>query len=197
MKKFLIIMLSVLLLLSFTSCEKDKSGDVIAAFEKFANEKETAYRVYTLFSSVNESDITTEDVGESSLGNLLAAYYDEDSEPIQQGTITVTAASGSVTSEGEVSSGKKVSFQNVTFSCKEYRDSKEYRSTDFVISGSCEYKSEPVRAAGASIINYSSDVTVNGKNYKLSYTWNDGTEKYSAASVDGTDVELRLLNAGK
>ena len=197
MKKFLIIMLSVLLLLSFTSCEKDKSGDVIATFEKFANEKETAYRVYTLFSNVNKSAITTGDVDPSSLGNLLSAYYGEDSNLAQQGTITVTTASGSVTSEGEVSSGKKLSFQNVTFSCTENRDNKEYRTTNFEISGSCECKSEPVRAAGADIINYSADVTVNGKNYKLSYTWNGGTKKYSAASVDGTAVELRLLNAGK
>ena len=193
MKKFLIIMLSVLLLLSFTSCEKDKSGDVIAAFEKFANEKETAYRVYALFSDVNNSAITTADVDPSSLGHLLAAYYGEDDDSTQQGTITVTAASGSVTVDGN-----KYTY-DLSFSCDEYKygESEKYRTTDFVISGSCECKSEPVRAAGASIINFSSDVTVNGKNYKLSYSYNDGTRKYSAASVDGTAVELRLLNAGK
>ena len=194
MKKFLIIMLSVLLLLSFTSCEKDKSGDVIAAFEKFANEKETAYRVYALFSNVNKSAITTGDVDPSSLGHLLSAYYGEDSDLAQRGTITVTTASGSVTVDGN-----KYTY-DLSFSCDEYKygESEKYRTTDFVISGSCEYKSESVeRGTGTSIITLSSDITVNGKNYKLSYTLNHGTGKYSAASVDGTAVELRLLNAGK
>ena len=195
MKKFLIIMLSVLLLLSFTSCEKDKSGDVIAAFEKFANEKEVAFQVWSLFSpDESKKNITTTDVDESTLSYLLAAYYDEDGDQIIGGTRKVTDASGSITVDGN-----KYTY-DLSFSCDEYKygESEKYRTTDFVISGSCEYKSESVeRGTGTSIITLSSDITVNGKNYKLSYTQNGGTKKYSAASVDGTAVELRLLNAGK
>ena len=40
MKKVLIALLAVLLLLSFTSCEKDKSEEVIAAYEEFISVKD-------------------------------------------------------------------------------------------------------------------------------------------------------------
>lgn len=48
MKKILIVLLSVLLALSFISCEKDKSGEVIQKYEDF-KKSQSAYSIASDF----------------------------------------------------------------------------------------------------------------------------------------------------
>ena len=205
MKKFLIIMLSVLLLLSFTSCEKDKSGDVIAAFEKFAAEKKVADAVYSIAQNTSDETISKDSIDSSALKGLLVAYL-ENGGKIEKAE--VTSASGTITREGNTRT------LNVTIGYKGYavvNETSGYSATlldvkiaegTLTITGSWESKLEnaesaALRGEGYSITTRSYNIKVNDDSYDLSYTYNGLTKKFTAASVGGTGVELRLLNAGK
>ena len=207
MKKFLIIMLSVLLLLSFTSCEKDKSGDVIAAFEKFAAEKKVADAVYSIFQAIEDGTLGKDKIDTSDLKGLLAVYLENGNKV---DIAEVTSASGTVTKEGNTRT------LNVTIGYKGYDEVSETTGSGssvtyvkvkiaegtLTITGSWEYKLENatsavLRGEGSVITTCSYNIKVNDDSYDLSYTYNGLTNKFTAASVGGTGVELRLLNAGK
>lgn len=52
MKKTLIALLSLMLVFSFTSCEKDKSAEMVKAYEDFASSFEAGSSVYLIAKSL-------------------------------------------------------------------------------------------------------------------------------------------------
>ena len=190
MKKFLIIMLSVLLLLSFTSCNKDKSGDVIAAFEKFSNYYSVVKATHAVFSH-SDKPFTKDTVALAQVKNLVSVISGDNS------AFTVVATDGT-TGDMTTDSSKGETTYSATI-CYDKYDASGVKtdSGEITISGTCVRSSEPVRGDSAGIDTDTYDLTINGVEYKVSYTYNYDTLKYEAASVGGTGVELRLLNAGK
>ena len=71
----------------------------------------------------------------------------------------------------------------------------------FTVNGTYDYLSDSASTmskfrAKRTFESVSYDLTINGKQYKLSY-YIDGNNKYTSASVNGTGVEIRLLNANR
>ena len=223
MKKYFIILLAVLLLFTFTSC-KDKSAEVEAEYkEKLAAQEaenesivknyedfwdaydiaEQVWKIYKLIVSGNgELNLAETAWNTSSSGYNI--YYPgkiflglKDGETTSGG-IYVHSASGTVTTEnygtGSFDSNKDITFTNNALEIK-YRleDDTEDRTVNASLSGTLSVKVDTVNKTEKYTIN----ITINGeKEYKASWTLDTSTNnyKYTEATVNGKEVELKLLN---
>ena len=186
MKKVLIALLAVLLLLSFTSCKKDKSEEVIAAYEEFVSVKDICSDAARMLNNVEvEKDNT---VNESHIVSLVKAINGID---IEIKSNKITSGSKDSTSEGDVHT-TTYSDVVIEYTYTEGSDTTEKAGT-LTVSGT--YVSEsPTKRAATAYSDVSYELTINGTKYKLSY-YRDSYGKYERASVNGKDVEVRLLNS--
>lgn len=186
MKKALVILLSVMMVLAFTSCEKDKSEDSIAAFEAFSKACMAGKDILSMGNSPVE--ITTSYFRGSSLSALenldchlngleLSLYSYE----------SATSASGSVKNIEGYTDNNHLKYENIVVKYP-YTYNGESGTREFEISGSY---SKTTAEDGS--VSYVYDFEVNGEGYKAEYTVKDGS--FTAASVNGTGVNLRLVNA--
>ena len=95
MKKFIIVLLTVLLVFSLTSC-KDKGDELVATYEEFS-------RYYTLSIELRSNlKYSSEDIPKMSTSEVVsiaAAYYNSD--------ITVTSVTNAVGTVKETEDGNK------------------------------------------------------------------------------------------
>ena len=233
MKKLLVVLLSVLLLFSFTSCKKDKSEEIKADYEakiKAQQEKnEELVKNFEDFMDAYEKDIS-EDT--SVLRKILVNCYDYDDlfrfQSIQ-GNVNVTlseghyprlelmdfkdylsleegehftassivsdpAPSGSVTGTATATNNFNLDYDEnkVTFKYDVQNDTSTVKSNQtFEVTIDGYFKEETTDAKH--VVDY--DITINGTRYQLSYTYDKTTKQVTAASVNGKDVEIRLINA--
>lgn len=82
MKKVLIVLLSVLLALTFISCEKDKSGEVIQNYEDFTNTYNAYSKVRNIYSTLEK--IGTWEYDESGNRTLDIEFSDSDITKVQE-----------------------------------------------------------------------------------------------------------------
>ncbi len=200
MKKVMIVLLAALLLVSFSSCEKDKSEDVIATYESFCKVQEIAVDVPLIFSDMNvhnnapveksNSDISID----SDLTYLLEAV---DSKYEKITTLKDLSATGTVkrevSEEGTTRTETwtvtncEVSFKYTVEGSEDYIDDKITINGTFVektLGTRGSYEAEEVDAS----------FSLNGTNYSISYATNT-KPSFTRAKVNGNDVDLRLLNS--
>lgn len=173
MKKVLIVLLSVLLLVSFVSCEKDKSEEIIKNLEDFYKAKNICESATNLLeeSAYTGNDLTLNDIASGELMDCLYYLGIEDYSDLNE----ITAVTGSAT----FTDGKK-SYNDIVMTYTNDDGSEHTFSFSGTFDGST-----------ASTI-YKMRVT--GTDYSVSWT-KDSNGKYTAASVNGNDVEVRLLNS--
>ena len=186
MKKVLIALLAVLLLLSFTSCEKDKSEEVIAAYEEFCKAQYVSVYTYGSFDYPDSGDVdikslTKDDVEDYNVYNCLNHL---------DGTklYSVDAAEGAV--KGKVSQDEKeVTYTGVKITY--YVEGDSATKHELTIDGTFKCVEE---TGDSEAMQMESSLTINGKDFAFSFTINN-KGKYTAASVNGKDVNLTLLNS--
>ncbi len=226
MKKYFIIILAVLLLFTFTSCEKDKSAEVEAEYkEKLAAqeaENESIIKNYEDFMEVQgfaknglwkmfsscitadcEKNLTELTLTKLSDGNAKYFVTVADGETVV-GNADVTAKSGSIKAENVGTEGGPESFykkKEITFNDNEFtlsywvkdaNGTQTKKTADVTLDGTFSVKVDTVNKT----IKIDVDVTANEKTYKASWTLDTTTlkYKYTEATVNGKEVELRLLN---
>lgn len=200
MKKSLSVILMILLLLFFVSCEKDKSEEVISTYEKFC-------KTYMLMTPVTElmptttpesgGSLATVEISQEHMKAFLSAYtrYEieditiTDEEPLKfkQGIITIDGSETKKTAvikpdqEAKITVSYKVSGE--TEGKEEEKSNEEYK---IVMNSSIDI--------GGKNKSVSFALTLNGNVYgTISYTFEG--DKFTSASVDGKSVSVRLLNA--
>lgn len=181
MKKVLIVLLSVLLLLSFTSCEKDKSGEIVSTFEEFANNGLICSDATYLGDHGNKTEaVNYVDKGDAKdlLADLDSKYKDLD-----ETTITLTNPAGKITKESDVTTYSGIS---VDYS---FPFNGETVTGTLTVDGTYKDVTE------GDIETEVYDMTVNGTKYHVEWAKNNKTGKFVSASVNGKSVELRLLNS--
>ncbi len=185
MKKVLIILSVAIMLIASVSCEKDKSGEMVETYEEFM----TALAKCNLATISNGYDEATNEC------TISESYLQEAVNKINDSEITITSGDAKFV-RTEKTEGQKTTFtyDNVSIKYK-YTEGSDETEKDgtLTISGSYSITDYLPRAL-ARDTEYSYDLTVNGKSYKLSYYLN-ADRTYKSASVNGKNVELRLLNA--
>jgi hypothetical protein len=181
MKKVMIVLLSALLLLSFTSCEKDKSGEIVSTFEKFVNNALICYDATYLGENGNKTEaVNYVDKGDAKdlLADLDSKYKDLD-----ETTITLTNPAGKITKESDVTTYSGIS---VDYS---FPFNGETVTGTLTVDGTYKYVTEGDTETSVY------DMTVNGTKYHVEWTRNTKTGKFVSASVGEKSVEVRLLNS--
>ena len=183
MKKLSIILLALLIVFSFSSCKKDKTEEVVSAYENFIKAEAVDEKAYNLFSSslTNDNDnlnLTPTTVeGLSALLSSLGLSEDSLSDDITvSGTITGSIQKGN----------KNLTFNNIKISYKVAEGDKELTLTG-------TYSNEQGDTGKARSTSYA--LKINGTDYAVSLKI-DENGKYTSASVNGTEVDVRLINAG-
>ncbi len=185
MKKVLIILSVAIMLIASVSCEKDKSGEMVETYEEFM----TALAKCNLATISNGYDEATNEC------TISESYLQEAVNKINDSEITITSGDAKFV-RTEKTEGQKTTFtyDNVSIKYKYTEGSDETpKDGTLTINGSYSITDYLPRAL-ARDTEYSYDLTVNGKSYKLSYYLN-ADRTYKSASVNGKNVELRLLNA--
>ncbi len=211
MKKVLIVLLSVLLALSFVSCESDKSEEIISTYVEYIEGEKFCYSVY---DSLSELYTTKKDNGSYSLAkettifkdttientsyisNLVKAVSDINECEIK----SATAKSGKITCESEnpdsTSYKREVSYDSVIVDVVYTDSSEDEQSISLSINGKYSYMNTWEKDTYKTLSGTKShDITVNNKTYKIELSYN--SEKTTSAKVNGKSVDLRLINAGR
>ena len=187
MKKLVIVLLAAMLVFSLTSC-KDKSEEMIEIYEKFCSTVTLGDRVMKTFydsvdfddkddtTKLNENDISAiiglssgSEAGVKSIGNKVGKVEKEQTKDGNKTTITWKTIVIDYTAE-------------------------DGTTGQLTINGTYEYERVIAGRAVSSSVSCKYNFTINGTSYSADYTTESG--KYSAASVDGKGVNLRILNAG-
>ena len=189
MKKVLIAMLAVLLLLSFTSCEKDKSEEVIAALENFYKTGDCVFCAMGVVEIPDDETVNyeytdaTTDVSDAYLHAFLYNICG-----VKKEVASIESVSGKVTGAQKSGVSSDLTFSDVVVKYKLADDETVY---EFTLSGT--YKGSIEKKGETEIESREFSFTVNGTQYSWSYTMEN--EKYTAASANGTSVDVRLLNS--
>ncbi len=213
MKKVLIVLLSVLLALTFISCEKDKSGEVIQNYEDFVNaynaDEKIASFCFNLISKYADNEtkkVEDKEFGEKDNDIILGALKDCYGEYGQQNLLDLldVKANGIEISEVKSVSGKLqgtyynytasdivIKFKYTTTTYEEgTKEPKKSDLTEGELKFSVEYSAEQTEETQTMSI---SSLSVQGASYKDITCSVDKNMKATSATVGGAGVELRLL----
>ena len=191
MKKLSIIILSLILLLCFVSCEKDKSEEMIANYEAFAKVYKVCDETWCALPKKNTNMSEDTDVSYYDIQNILTAIDSEnsnveviDSSVKKSGTITATEDGDKETYTYDI----KIDYEYI----KGGTGSVKQNGT-LTISGTYE-KTEIKPKAIANDEDVKCKFTINGTPYEIAY-YQKGNATFTSASVNGVAIEVRLLNA--
>ncbi len=207
MKKVLIVLLSVLLALSFISCEKDKSGEVVQNYEDFVKSSSTGSSLNSLFYSYIKEKRDTQtykidkefsDADKDDIKSLFKDDYVEELLGLDDITVTgVESVSGKLqgTASDYTASDILIKFKYTEDSSTDELEGQikcsiKYSATGTVDSGKYTTSISSLSLQGVSY----KDITYS-RAWKKTGSSNYSTDKYTSATVGGADVELRLLNA--
>ncbi len=203
MKKVLIVLLSVLLALSFVSCEKDKSEEIIANYEAFVKTCPKAEAAVTTLSFntswYSETGKIDNSFSDTSLSEddywYVATLINnlEDNNIYSSEIVSATLKSGNLTGQRNLETKETdVTASDVVLEVtyKPDASSDKTETAEFKMNG--DYK----KCNNDDYNEMKCDLTVNGIKYNIAYKVVKGDNpKYTSAAVDGKDVEIRLLNA--
>ena len=205
MKKAIIVLLSVLLVISLTSCnQQDKAAEMVSDYEKFTTGLAICKGAADACRKNMSSESATRTLDENDIHKGSLKYSIEARNGYPFGILnspTVTSVSGTVTG-----TRSEVTFENVkvestyTFN-SDYRAVKdgETRNDTLTLSGSYSDK-ENIDGDEASMTIECNDLKVNGTVYNLScriVVGDSETWIFTDAKIDGKDVSLALLNAAR
>ena len=187
MKKLVIVLLAAMLLFSLTSC-KDKSEEMIATYEEFCSVVTFGSDLkYVLgMSDGNINDVTTDNIA-TFVNYFSGSEIKVTSKSKQTGTV--------VKDQTEDKSKTTITWKDVVIDYK-YTEGSDTTEKDgkLTVSGTYEWEDVSNRAVTAPTA-YRYNYTINGTSYSANYTIDSGV--YTVASVNGKDVNRRILNAGK
>ena len=187
--------------------EQTKRESIVKNYEDFLLAKEFTYEgLWKLLSD----RITAGDTTIDSSSDLSHFYTDEakyfvtlaDGETPDSGDLAIKSGSIKVenySSDGPADSAyynnKDLTFTDVVLTIKDYEvtaadGTKKTETKDVAMSGTFSVMN------GINKVRFSVDMTVGDKTYKASWTFDTSESpwKYTAATVNGANVELRLLN---
>ncbi len=187
MKKILIVLLSVLLALSFISCEKDKSEEVIANYEEFCKVYKIDNAALSLFSSAStETDLSKVTISSNSIPYFLKAVLSSNEDITgPSGSTNFTSGSYTNKTEGDTTT---VTITDAVFKVSYKIGDKNVTDEEYKISGTCITKN-PEDGTGS----YDYSLTINGTGYSITMSGEKG--KVTSATVNGKAVDVRLLNS--
>ena len=186
MKKISIILLALLMLLAFVSCDKDKSGDMINTYEEFVKAYNNCLEIPTYFAK--DGKIEASDIDNWELRMLVhtlnGSYIGVTSLEVADGSSTTLTTS-------EDKNTKTYTFNNISITYKYTEGEEDTTEKDGTYTLTGTYVVTDSADKGSS---YSFDITINSETKcKIAYS-KDANGAFTSASVNGTDVELRLLN---
>ncbi len=199
MKKFLIVLLAISLTLLGSSCEKDRSEEVLSTYYDFVTSSAAQTRAFEVLldlapeikSNVCFVDKTFSDLIKPTEKSVANAYYRMYGENIDN-TVKIISVEGRIRGTRNVQD-YDIEADNVkivfTYTLM---DEKNLVGT-IEISGKLTQKEDAETKTCTS-----SSLIYQGKQMKdVSYTLIEKDNRYTSAIVDSKNVELRLLNAGK
>ena len=205
MRKIVIVLCAVLLVLSISSCEKDKSEEIISTYLEYLEGMFLNRAAYSAFNGLytwtgDEVDTMLTD-GEA----LKSTDYPNRILKITDGLNNFNVT-GAVTKSGKITGSKKTeagSFSEalifadavieVTYTDYSGAEEKKDQKATLTINGTYSYGWD--KSTETKISTYSYDFTVNNKTYKVTKVYDDNASKITAATVNGKDVNLALVNA--
>ena len=211
MKKISIIMLSLILLFCFVSCEKDKSGEMIENYEAFVK----AYKVcnYTFNALPNRSSSSSASTSgvtnvaekySEVIDDYLSALYSTIHEDSNITITKITDGSGTYEYAYDDNTEEKVLNLTVTYNNVvlkyTYTDANGTEKNDGemkISTGTYKRKTSSIDSSskgdGISLYDVKCNMTIDGTTYEITYTKKGST--FTSATVNGNEVEVRLLNA--
>ena len=193
MKKVLIVLLSVLLLISFVSCEKDKSEEIIETYEEFWKTYRTIGATTGALSegTNNKETLDKDDFAKSGVYYALS-YLGY--EGVESGTdLEVTAGEGSTSCTYPDEASKLQTYKDVTVSAKTVDDKGNTVNT-YSLTFNGTIKESGDSATDTFDANFTITVKDDTHTYTMKYVM-DKEHNFISASVNGKAVDVRLLNS--
>ncbi len=200
MKKFLIVLLAVSLTLLGSSCEKDRSEEVLSTYYDFVTSSAAQTRAFEVLldlapeikSNVCFVDKTFSDLIKPTEKSVANAYYEMYKEKIDSNTVKIISVEGRIRGTRNVQD-YDIEADNVKIVFTYKLMNEENLVGTIEISGKLTQKEDAETKTCTS-----SSLIYQGKQMKdVSYTLIEKDNRYTSAIVDSKNVELRLLNAGK
>ncbi len=199
MKKFLIVLLAVSLTLLGSSCEKDRSEEVLSTYYDFVTSSAAQTRAFEVLldlapeikSNVCFVDKTFSDLIKPTEKSVANAYYKMYGQNIDN-TVKIISVEGRIRGTRNVQD-YDIEADNVKIVFTYKLMDEENLVGTIEISGKLTQKKDAETKTCTS-----SSLIYQGKQMKdVSYTLIEESNRYTSAIVDSKNVELRLLNAGK
>ena len=193
MKKALFVLLSVLLItVSFTSCQKDTSGDIVALYETFMSAHEDLKDTCAVWPDEKGqvgNSLTTNQISSTRVRNAVRTLSEDTTINISG----LTDASGSVF-YSSLTSG------NTTTQTWDFDKVKiDYNYTSKTVTektaGTLEFDGKYTVETTGNTVTKTYDMTINSNSYNISFTYNSNTYVVSSATCNGQSVETKLINA--
>ena len=195
MKKVLIVLLSVLLALSFVSCESDKSEEVIAVYNEYRNglslwdsmRWSLGYDPYTDAETTLAEGTEIEDT----------YYLRELIELVEDVTYAKNATgiikSGKITVKSEENGNDKkrtvvIKDAVIEATYTDYYGDKENKNITLKLNGTYDYSFK----AETNVNSYSYDLKANDISFEIASELKESL--YTSAEVNGKAVNLKLVN---
>ncbi len=219
MKRLTIIALAVLIALSFVSCSKDKTEEVIKNYEDYKASSSVSYINTRLMGSYSdftkgkagevEKNIDDEDFKSKLTGGLRTIMlnnigkiwnkYGLLSDVNEVAVLSVTPVSGNLkgTCTDEQNYEYTLSDVVINFTYNTYdKDGTKLNDEPIegVLSASIKFETTYDYSLGVKTVNYSL-ITLNGTQYRDLYTKRDQTAGgYTDVRIGGESIDLRLIN---
>ena len=195
MKKVITVLSAIVVLLALVSCGGNKSEEMIETYEKFVTEYNICVRAENLLYDNASSGGSDTALSNADLEDLLNTLNTDSSKNISVTESSITGGTSSMATSGDT---KTYSYNDIVVTYK-YSDGTS-TGLDGTLTVSGEYASKTITSESSrgipDDVECTHNLTLNNKTYRISYYKNaNGT--YKSASVDGTAVEVRLLNASK
>ena len=200
MKKVLIVLLSVLLLVSFVSCEKDKSEEIIKAYEDYCKTERIIDNTKNVLSSndatKNKTTLETSDFNEYRVSWALRTLgYEEEITSANDFKVISGEGSTSFTSPDENSTLQ--TYKDIKVSAKTIDSEKNTIATyTLVFNGTEKVTREGSGDSATDTHDVNFTITVNDDThtYTMKYV-QDQKYNFVSVSVNGKAVDVRLLNS--
>ncbi len=220
MKRLTIIALAVLIALSFVSCSKDKTEEVIKNYEDYKASRSVSYINTHLISNYSdftekkpgkvEKNIDDEDFKSKLTGGLNTIMlnnigkiwnkYGLSSDVNKVKVLSVTPVSGNLKGTYTDEQNYEYSLSNVVINftydtCDKDGTKLNDEPIEGVLSASIGFEKTYDYSLGVTTLNYSS-ITLNGTQYRDLYIKTDPSSavRYTDVRIGGESVDLRLVN---
>ncbi len=222
MRRLFVVLLAVLMLVSFTSCNQDKIDELEKKVAQNEADKETFTEFVDAFQSVMAIEEAYEDIVLDSKSSPINIYYNNDSDKVQpdftggdwdiwakqQALLKNPAITniGDITTTGTVTYEGTLTRDNLTYTIVNNVVAIKYKlkdSTDWEepikldINGSLSCKTTEDSASNSLTVSFAFNGTICGKDINLSFDASSTSTdflKFTAAKINEKDVDLVLLN---